>query len=126
MVLTLVENAVKHGLAPTRSGGRIDVRATRSDNALAIVVADTGQGFTATKGAGTGLANTRTRLRVCYGGAANLALTRNSPTGVIATLTFPYAWVAACSTRSVRCARSRGRTCVTRCCSASWRRRSRS
>ncbi len=91
MVLTLVENAVKHGLAPTRSGGRIDVRATRSDNALAIVVADTGQGFTATKGAGTGLANTRTRLRVCYGGAANLALTRNSPTGVIATLTFPYA-----------------------------------
>jgi sensor histidine kinase YesM len=45
MLLTLAENAIKHGLAPSPRGGRIDLRAATADGRLRVEVADTGQGF---------------------------------------------------------------------------------
>jgi hypothetical protein len=90
MVLTLVENAIKHGLSPLPEGGRIDVRAgIAPDGRLCVQVADTGQGFAKTGGGGTGLANTRARLASKYGAAASLALAMNAPRGVVATITLP-------------------------------------
>lgn len=90
MLLTLVENAVKHGLAPSRAGGRIDVRASATDGKLLVEVADTGQGFATSAGGGTGLANIRARLKARFDRGASLQLSLNAPHGVVATLSLPH------------------------------------
>ena len=90
MLLTLVENSVKHGLTPRPDGGRIDVRARVVDGQLRIDVADTGQGFAKSGGGGTGLANTRARLASYFGERGKLSLAFNVPHGVVATLVLPY------------------------------------
>jgi signal transduction histidine kinase len=89
MLLTLVENAVKHGLTPAPDGGRVEVRASSKAGRLRVEVIDTGGGFARSHGAGTGLANTRARLASTYGAGASLALSRNVPHGVVATLELP-------------------------------------
>jgi hypothetical protein len=89
MLLTLVENAIKHGLTPSIGGGRVDIRASVDDGRLRVDVADTGQGFTKTGGGGTGLANIRARLATQFGASASLTLALNAPTGVIATIMLP-------------------------------------
>lgn len=90
MLLTLVENAVKHGLSPAPQGGRIDVRASFDDGRLRVAVSDTGVGFTKSKGGGTGLANIRARLIARYGSAASFSLSRNEPNGIVATIILPH------------------------------------
>jgi sensor histidine kinase YesM len=90
MLLTLVENAIKHGLAPQREGGRIDVSARVEDGHLVLEVADTGRGFGGgTSGGGTGLANIRARLGAMYGAAAQLTLAPREPSGLRATIRMP-------------------------------------
>jgi len=95
MLLTLVENSVRHGLTPLPDGGCIDVRARAVDGQLRIDVADTGQGFTKSGGGGTGLANTRARLASYYGERASLSLAISAPQGVVATLALPYEQIPA-------------------------------
>ena len=92
MLLTLAENAVKHGLDPAPGGGTIEIVATLRGDQLEIRVADTGVGFgvATTGGTGVGLANTRARLAALYGDAADLALEPNAPNGVIAVLRAPH------------------------------------
>ena len=90
MLLTLVENAIKHGLTPVAAGGRIDVRARVGAGRLRVEVADTGGGFTRSGGAGAGLANIRARLAAQFGQHASLTLAMNSPSGVVATIAMPY------------------------------------
>jgi sensor histidine kinase YesM len=90
MVLpTLVENAVKHGLAPLPEGGRIDIRVRKAVDEVLIEVADSGCGFTGSAGHGVGLANTRARLAALYGPAGRLSLRANAPRGVIAEIRVP-------------------------------------
>ena len=89
-VLTLVENAVRHGIDPSEGGGRIDVDVQTNHQQCDITVSDTGVGFgTAVGGLGTGLARLRERLQFTYGDEANLELREHEPHGVIAHLTFP-------------------------------------
>jgi signal transduction histidine kinase len=93
LAMTLVENAIKHGIEPARDGGRVDVSATREGERLIVTVADTGVGLIATAekevGSGLGLANISQRLHAIYGESAKLALKENSPHGCIATLAIP-------------------------------------
>jgi signal transduction histidine kinase len=89
MLLTLVENAIKHGLAPLPEGGFIRVGATVEHDELRLQVSDSGRGFAQTSGAGTGIANIRARLDALHGRAARLDLGLNQPRGVTATLTLP-------------------------------------
>ena len=88
---TLIENALKHGLAPLPEGGSIVIRALREGDQLRIEVHDTGRGFYGQGGSGVGLANTRSRLAALYGGSAALQLAANHPHGVVATVVLPLA-----------------------------------
>ena len=90
MLQTLIENAIKHGLEPRTGGGTIWIRARRSDDQVAVTVADDGEGLnTKNSGTGIGLKNVRERLRLVYDGAASLAVVANFPAGVAATLSVP-------------------------------------
>jgi signal transduction histidine kinase len=87
LVLTLVENAIAHGIEPQLGGGHITVRAARDGAAVRIQVADDGPGLVPGWRDGVGLANTRRRLHHAQP-LATLALTDHHP-GCLATLTLP-------------------------------------
>jgi hypothetical protein len=88
---TLVENAIKHGLAPLPSGGTLSVIASTHQGRLELVVADNGVGLKADSGGGTGIGlyNVRARLATLYGARATLQVQANRPTGVCATIRLP-------------------------------------
>jgi two-component sensor histidine kinase len=92
-LITLVENAIKHGLEQKPNGGVISLTSIRdAEDArnLRLEVADTGGGFsTAASGTGIGLANIRERLNTLYGNHARLELEANQPSGVKAILIIP-------------------------------------
>ncbi|MEO8622866.1 MAG: histidine kinase [bacterium] len=102
----LVENAVKHGLAPRRGHGRIDIAAHRCDEMLEVIIRNDGIGLADTSPGGTqrkpgvGLANTRARLSELYGDDARLDLTAAADGGTITRLTLP--WCARSTERPVR------------------------
>ncbi len=96
MLISLVENAIKHGLEPQPEGGRIDVVAQRAvDGQLTVSVSDTGRGVVRSDGpanrleGGVGLGNIRDRLHAIYGERAWLETNANVPHGFVATLTVP-------------------------------------
>ena len=72
----LVENAIRHGLEPRIEGGRIEVSARRTGDALVLTVSDSGVGFDMTEPAagagGFGLAQVRERIATAYGGRARV------------------------------------------------------
>jgi LytS/YehU family sensor histidine kinase len=89
-LLTLVENAVRHGIDPSEEGGRIEVRVRVGEERCRAEVVDTGVGLRAAgKGPGTGLSNLQERLRLAFGGDARLQLLSLEPHGVRAELIFP-------------------------------------
>jgi len=89
-LLTLVENAVRHGIDPSEEGGRIEVRVRVRDGRCRAEVIDTGVGLRqAGDGLGTGLSNLRERLQLAFGGDAWLQLSSLAPHGVCAEVEFP-------------------------------------
>jgi len=89
-VLTLVENAVRHGIDPSEEGGRIEVNIALRDGRCSARVIDTGVGLQqAGNGLGTGLSTLRERMQLTFGGDARLSLTGVVPHGVCAELDFP-------------------------------------
>jgi sensor histidine kinase YesM len=91
MLLTLAENAIKHGLALLPEGGHVHVSAELEEGRLRVQVADSGAGFGQSSGGGTGLANIRARLDTLYGAAAELRIELNEPRGTVATIALPHA-----------------------------------
>lgn len=89
-LLTLVENAVRHGIDPSEEGGRIDISARQHSGRCRLTVVDTGVGLQAAgHGLGTGLAALRERLQLVFGGDATLVLSETLPHGVRVELDFP-------------------------------------
>jgi sensor histidine kinase YesM len=78
MLMTLVENAVKHGLEPQPGPVSITLSAERAGNALRVTVLDDGAGLgrAASPGEGVGLSNLRERLAAMYGHTAGFTLSR--------------------------------------------------
>ena len=79
----LAENAVKHGIAPLRAGGRVAVKAALEGETLVLTVTDSGVAVPAAelerrRGAGIGLSNLERRLERYYGDCASLAM-RSAP-----------------------------------------------
>jgi hypothetical protein len=90
MLLTLVENAIKHGLEPRGSGGKVEIGAEIADGQLAVHVLDDGVGFNPKGDGGVGLANIRERLKVLYQGRAELIIGVPPEGGTCATIKVPY------------------------------------
>jgi signal transduction histidine kinase len=89
-LLTLVENAVRHGIDPSEEGGRIDLHVQRLNNRCVVRVSDTGVGLRQSgNGLGTGLSTLRERLHLAFGGDAQLRVTGLRPRGVCAELDLP-------------------------------------
>ena len=89
-VLTLVENAVRHGVDPSEEGGRIDIRVRLRDGRCQVEVADTGVGLSGDgAGQGTGLATLRERLHLAFAGDAGLGVSAQVPRGAVAIVDFP-------------------------------------
>ena len=94
-VLTLAENAVKHGIGPKREGGTLRIEASRQGDTLEVAVCDDGVGLQLGAGTGHGLSNTRSRLEAAYGARAALAIENRPSGGVRAALLLPFAPVLA-------------------------------
>jgi two-component system, LytTR family, sensor histidine kinase AlgZ len=91
LLQTLVENAVKHGIAPLPNGGDLVIRAAINGDSLRLDVENTGSISGPTIGSTrVGLGNTRERLRILYGDRAQLDL-RNGDGHVMATVIIPRA-----------------------------------
>ncbi|HEU4643605.1 MAG TPA: histidine kinase [Gemmatimonadaceae bacterium] len=88
----LVENAIRHGIAPRAAAGRVVVHARRDDGTLVIEVRDDGPGpGRAPSGpGGIGLSTTRERLRTLYGASHALELLEAPGGGCIARLVVPF------------------------------------
>ena len=116
MMLSLVENAFKHGLEPKAEGGTLVLRVEVSHGKLVVTVKDSGVGYfpadannvSASNGAsasaptaspqgvwagGFGLINIRDRLALIYGDQASFTIRALEPyegSGTLAILSFPY------------------------------------
>jgi sensor histidine kinase YesM len=89
LLMSLVENAVKHGLEPRAEGGTIRLEARHSGNRLAVTVSDNGRGLHDKIGNGVGLTNLRERLQALYAGNARFSLEEVAPHGARATIEIP-------------------------------------
>ncbi len=87
LLQTLVENAIKHGVAATREGGAVRIEARTPADALELVVENPGR-LAAVPGEGHGLALVRERLRLLYGDAGSLVL-REDAGRVLAEVRIP-------------------------------------
>jgi two-component system LytT family sensor kinase len=86
----LVENAVRHSIAPRSSGGCVEIRARRENGRLLIEVIDDGPGFSASGvREGVGLANTRARLEQLYGDRQSMELVTAPGGGFRVALSIP-------------------------------------
>lgn len=85
LVLTLVENAIAHGIEPQLNGGHVAIAAARAGERVRISVKDDGPGLAPGWAEGVGLSNTRRRLTAACP-TATLTLEDAHP-GCLATLT---------------------------------------
>ncbi len=93
----LVENCIKHGLAPKIEGGSIYLRSSLSDSRLIIEVEDDGVGMGSTHleessswmGMGIGMANISERLQVLYGDTARMTIDSQEGKGTLVRIRLP-------------------------------------
>ena len=92
----VVENAIRHGVAPRSAPGHVEIKAVRRGQALLLQVRDNGAGLPAessrrAQGAGgVGLANTRARLSQLYGASHRFELANDPRGGAVATIEIPF------------------------------------
>ena len=89
MLLTLVENAIKHGLNPQPTAARSSSPHTGKAIAFVWMSSMTDADSAPASGGGIGLTNVRARLRALHGDAASLTLVENVQRGVTSTLRLP-------------------------------------
>jgi len=87
----LVENAVRHGIAPRAGPGRIEIHASLADQRLCIEIEDDGRGLPQNLRQGLGITNTRARLEQLYGAAHRFDLrpAGNGRSGTLVRIELP-------------------------------------
>src|SRR5713226_8148752 len=89
----LVENAIRHGIAPHSQAGQIEITASRAKGKMTLLVRDNGPGLSpAQKTAfkpGVGIATTRARLQQLYGSNQHFEMVNLPHGGLSVILTFP-------------------------------------
>ncbi len=92
MLQSMVENAIKHGLECKPEGGTLSIVAEVAHNKLRVTVSDDGVGFgvVPSDGTGLGLPTIRERLKLLHGEQAQLLISANQPSGVVAVIEVPY------------------------------------
>jgi signal transduction histidine kinase len=103
----LVENAIKHGVAPRNAPGRIRIVAARDGESLRLEVTDNGVGLSGSARVklhgGVGLSNTRARLECLYG-AEHQLLFLEAGEGLTVQMRFPFSRLPAGSDEASRVA----------------------
>jgi two-component system, LytTR family, sensor kinase len=89
VLLPLVENAIRHGLAPKVGQGRLVVRADAAGDMLVLAVEDDGLGVATPVRPGVGIGNTAERLRALHGDRAELSIDSVPGRGFKATIRVP-------------------------------------
>lgn len=89
MLLSLVENAIKHGLEPKPGAGRLGIQAGATGPDLKVSVTDDGVGLKDGLSAGLGLANIREQLALRYPGRASLKVATRAEGGTVAEIVIP-------------------------------------
>lgn len=94
MLISLVENAIKHGIETKPGEGRIQIQAEKivtdtREEKLKVSVLDNGAGLSAGLGGGLGLANIREQLKARFANAAKLDIGTHSAGGMIASIELP-------------------------------------
>jgi two-component system LytT family sensor kinase len=101
----LVENAIKHGVAPRMGPGAISIGSRRDGDRLCLEVRDNGVGLTRGSRAelhgGVGLSNTRDRLECLYGTDYSLNFTDSTP-GLTVEMRVPFHRVSSSGTDESR------------------------
>jgi two-component system, LytTR family, sensor kinase len=88
----IIENAVRHGIAPHAKAGRIEIRSEVEGDRLRLQVSDDGPGLpaaSARNGRGVGLSNTRARLEKLYGAKHRFELANGAAGGLVVTMEIP-------------------------------------
>jgi two-component system LytT family sensor kinase len=87
----IVENAIRHGIAPFSAPGQIFVTARRHDQTLLLQVADTGPGLRGKAFVpGVGLRNTQERVQQLYGGRSRFEFADRKEGGFEVTISIPF------------------------------------
>lgn len=89
MLQTLVENAVKHGISASKSGGFIELSAKRIGNHLHLTIRNTGQFAPAKYHNGVGLSNTIERLKILFDDKASFMIDNENEHTVITEIILP-------------------------------------
>jgi len=92
LLISLVENAVSHGIEPMAEGGAVRIEARNEGERLVVSVTDTGRGLdpaVSRHGQGVGLANVRDRLEALFGAGGRFRLEEVAPHGARATIEIP-------------------------------------
>ena len=86
----LVENAIRHGIAPRAGAGRIEILARKENGHLQLKVRDNGRGLATNYTEGVGVGNTRARLWQLYGPDHEFAMRNRPEGGLEVTVQLPY------------------------------------
>ena len=94
LLISVVENAIEHGVESQAEGGKVTISARSIDGRLQVRVCDTGNGVrppssSRAPGRGIGLANVRERLAALYGERARFTLENGADRGASATIEIP-------------------------------------
>ena len=90
----IIENAIRHGLAPKLEGGEIRLRTHLNDGHLAIEIDDNGMGISPERltqiySEGIGISNVRERLRLLYGDQFRMDIKSQEGTGTQIRIEIP-------------------------------------